>query len=290
MESNTIKAYFRKLLDSLKISKQTSGRIEVDPESERLVTGFSVVSDGIALKGSIFFPKAEPDRLYPTIIICHGIPGSGEARPDDDPGYEALAHHFASLGLAAVIFNFRGCGESEGDFDMAGWTRDLETVLDHVKNTPHIDPTRIIILGFSGGGAAAVKVAAESDSIYAMAIVGTPAHFRIFEEDPLDIVEDFQGRGIIRDPDFPANIDEWIKGFEEVEPLKWISHFKGRHLLIVHGEDDELIPLEHARELSDYAPGGITKTVAIPGGAHRLRLDPRLIHAVTEWLKEIVRL
>lgn len=290
MEGNIIKRAFNRLTDALKISKEKHGRIQVDPESKRLIKPFSVVSDGIDIKGNIFFPKAEPDRLYGVIIICHGIPGSGEERPPDDPGYEALAHHFASLGLVAVIFNFRGCGESGGDFHMSGWVRDLDAVLEHIKNTPHIDPTRIIVLGFSGGGAAAVRVAAQSEAIYGLAVVGTPAHFRIFNEDPLEIVEDFQDRGIIRDPDFPADIDEWIKGFEENEPVKWIPHFKGNYLLIVHGEADELIPVEHARELADYAPGGITKIVAIPGGAHRLRLDPRCIHAITEWLKDIVRL
>lgn len=289
MEINVLKSAFRKLMEALRISKSPSNRVQIDPQKDRMVKDFSVQSDGISIKGNIVFPKATPDRLYPTIIICHGIPGSGEPRPVDDPGYEDLSQRFASLGFGAVFFNFRGCGDSGGAFDIVGWTRDLESVLDHIKNTPHVDPTRIVVLGFSGGAAAAVRVAAESQDIYAMAIVGTPASFKIFEDDPQEIVADFRERGIIKDPDFPENIDEWLKGFEEVEPRNWISHFKGRYLLIIHGENDELIPIDQARELFNSAPGGITKFEEIPGGVHRLRLDQRCIKAITEWLMVTIR-
>ncbi len=288
MEINILKSAFNKLMEALKISRDSHSPIEIDPAKDRMVREFSVQSDGIDIKGNIVFPKAKPDRLYPAIIICHGIPGGSEPRPKDDPGYEDLSLRFSSLGFAAVFFNFRGCGDSGGNFDIVGWTRDLEAVLDHVKNTPHIDPTRIVVLGFSGGGATAVRVAAESQDIYAMAIVGTPASFKIFQDEPEEIIADLRERGIIRDPDFPKDIDEWLEGFEEVEPLKWISHFKGRYLLIVHGDMDELIPIDQARDLYRTAPGGITKFVEIPGGVHRLRLDKRVIQALNEWLMDII--
>jgi pimeloyl-ACP methyl ester carboxylesterase len=217
-------------------------------------------------------------------VICHGIPGSGAQRPRDDPGYEALAQDITSLGVAAVTFNFRGCGDSDGDFDMLGWTRDLEVVLDHVLNTPHIDPSRLMVLGFSGGGAASIYVAAQTDHVYGLAVVGTPAHFRIFEKDPREIVEDFQERGIIRNPNFPPDVSRWIKAFEEIEPRRWIAQFKGKHLLIVHGDADELIPLKHARVLFDAAPKGITELSVVPGGEHRLRLNARCLDVLREWL------
>jgi alpha/beta superfamily hydrolase len=132
--------------------------------------------------------------LYPALVICHGIPGSGTARPQDDPGYEGLAQDFSSLGIAAVIFNFRGCGDSGGDFDMMGWVRDLEAVLDRILNTPHIDPTRVMLLGFSGGGAAAIRVAADSARVYSVAAVSRASKY---SKDPADIVAILE-RGLIR--------------------------------------------------------------------------------------------
>ncbi len=179
MEINLIKIMFGRLLQALRIKEPPSRHVEIGPADQGLKEAFRVFSDGIGIAGQIFFPSAHPAMLYPVLIICHGIPGSGVARPWDDPGYEGLAQEFLSLGIAAVIFNFRGCGESGGDFDMTGWVRDLEAVLDKILNTPHVDPTRVILLGFSGGGASAIRVAADNARVFGVAAVGTPADFGI---------------------------------------------------------------------------------------------------------------
>jgi hypothetical protein len=171
---------------------------------------------------------------------------------------------------------------------MAGWPRDLDAVLDRILNTPHIDPDRILILGFSGGGAAAIRVAAENPRVYGVAAVASPAGFEIFEKDNLEIVDDFKERGLIRDPDFPQDVDRWIDGFLRVEPRRWVGHFKGKFLLIVHGDQDELIPLEHARELFHNAPAGVAELSIIQGGIHRLRLDPRCIAILKNWITKIL--
>ncbi len=278
MEGNLLKILWEKLLEALRINPAppiTSATIQ--PEEP-----FTVDSQGIKIVGQIFFPATGP-KLYPSLIICHGIPGSGTARPANDPGYEKLCKQFASAGIAAVFFNFRGCGPSGGDFDMVGWARDLERVLDKVYDTPHIDPTRIMVLGFSGGGAAAIRVAAETNRIFSLAVVGTPAGFEIFDDSPEKIVDEFKERGIIRNPNFPYNIEKWIDDFKEVEPRRWISQFQGKHLLIMHGDADELVPVEHAQELYELAPAGIAELIIIPGGVHRLRLDQRCFQQLKRW-------
>gem|GEM_PF-85290 len=285
MEGNLIRTLFGKLIDALRF-RRPSPQTESDSPRDRMKQAFSVVSDGITIRGRIFFPVAEPCKMYPGLIICHGIPGSGDPRPSDDPGYEAIAEEFASLGIAAVIFNFRGCGDSGGDFEMMGWTRDLEAVVGKILDTPFIDPTRVSLLGFSGGGAAAIRVAADNSDIYGLAAIGTPAHFDIFDEDPSEIVSDFKERGIIKDPGFPPDIDRWTRSFVEIEPRRWIGHFEGKRVLIVHGDQDELIPVEHAHELFERAPAGVAKISVIPGGVHRLRLDPRCNEIVKKWLLE----
>ncbi len=288
MEGNLIRVLFGKLLDVLRFDKPTARSGEVDPQGAREPGRFETLCDGNAVRGQIFFPSTHPSRQYPGLIICHGIPGSGAQRPTDDPGYEGLARHFSDLGLATAIFNFRGCGESDGNFDMMGWPRDLEAVVDTVLNTPHIDPTRLMVLGFSGGGAAAIHVAADNDKMFGLAVVGTPAHFRLFEADPEEIVSDFRERGLFKDEDFPQDVEKWMNGFEEIEPRRWIAHFKGKHFLVVHGDADELIPVEHAHELVDHAPAGISELAVIPGGVHRLRLDPRCIGVLDDWFVKIL--
>jgi alpha-beta hydrolase superfamily lysophospholipase len=288
MEISLIRIMFNKLLEALRIQQTPARRVEIDASDTRRRESFSLVSDGITIRGQILFPSARPAMLYPALIICHGIPGSGTARPVDDPGYEGLAEDFSSLGIAAAIFNFRGCGDSGGDFDMMGWVRDLEAVLDKILNTPHIDPTRVMLLGFSGGGAAAIRVAAESARVYGVAAAGTPSHFGIFEKDSADIVADFRKRGLIRSPGFPKDLDRWLDGFKEIEPRRWIAQVQAKHILIVHGDADELIPVEHSSEIFAHAPAGVAELQIIPGGVHRLRLDPRCIEILKAWFLKIL--
>lgn len=288
MEGNLVKTLFRRLLEVLRLERPPESFSGTDPRSKRRVESFEALSDGLKIRGSIYFPVSRPSKMYPVMVLCHGIPGSGAPRPADDPGYEGLAQEFADLGLAAVIFNFRGCGDSDGDFDMMGWTRDLDAVLDKILNYPHVDPTRLLITGFSGGGAAATCTCADNEKIYALAVVGTPAHFRIFERDQAEVIDDFRERGVIKDPNFPSDPDAWMRHFEEVEPMRWIARFKGKYLLIVHGEEDELIPAEHARELYDRAPSGIARLELIPGGEHRLRTDRRCVDILKDWTLHVL--
>src|SRR5208337_305547 len=156
-------------------------------------------------------------------------------------------------------------------------------VLDRIINTPYVDPTRVMLLGFSGGGAAAIRASADSPGVYSLAVVGTPSDFGSFEKDPDEIITDFKKRGIIRDPQFPSDIIHWIDEFRQIDPRRWIAHFKGKHLLIVHGDADELIPVEQARELFDSAPAGVAELSIISAGVHRLRLDSRCVDILKNW-------
>lgn len=283
MELNLIKLMFGKLLQALRFDKPQPKDFGIQAVNDREVEHFSLKSDGLTIRGKIMFPGAKPSMQYPALIICHGIPGSGTPRASDDPGYDSLLDRFSGIGLAAVFFNFRGCGDSEGDFDMMGWTRDLRAVVDKVANTPHIDPTRINLLGFSGGAAAAINVSADNSNIFALASVCSPATFEIFEKDPNDILDDFRERGLIKSIDFPKDVNQWMNSFKEVQPEKWIGFFKGKSLLIVHGDADELIPLSQAEELYKKAPAGIKELEIIHCGEHRLRTNPECLQILEDW-------
>jgi uncharacterized protein len=281
MELGLLSYYWKKLMEALRFKEDSAPKARIDP-ANRESDSFTVISGAVTLKGRLFFPAAKPAMLYPALIICHGIPSGRPADPND-PGYESLAREFASLGIGAAIFNFRGCGESSGNFEMLGWARDLEAVIDTILNTPHIDPTRLMVLGFSGGGAAAIKAAADTSKIFSLATVGTPSDFSIFAGDLDEIINDFRSRGLIRDPGFPTDPTAWMEEFRKIEPKKWVSQFRGKHLMIMHGDEDEVVPVEQAHELYEHAPSGITKLSIISGGEHRLRLNPEALEIMKSW-------
>ena len=69
------------------------------------------------------------------------------------------------LGCISMTFNFRGCGESEGDFSLQGWVDDLRNAISHVLSLH--EPTGVILLGTNTGGSIAICVAADDPRVSA---------------------------------------------------------------------------------------------------------------------------
>jgi len=246
------------------------------------VREISLKADGLELVGELHIPSG--DKNHPALCICHGIPA---APPDPtDKGYALLADRFCHAGFITLIFNFRGTGKSEGNLDILGWTRDLQVALYFMYNLKEVDKTRFCLLGFSGGAAVSVYTTAHDSRVSLVVTCACPADFRALSqrETPLDTIQRFREIGAIRDKNFPPSIEEWEKGFDTVSPIKWIYKISPRPLLLVHGDADELIPLEHAHRLYRKAeePKGLK---IILGARHKLRLDKAAMDFVLDWLK-----
>ena len=239
-------------------------------------------ANGLDLVGELYVPSG--NQAHPALCICHGIP----ATPPDptDRGYALLAQRFCHAGFTTLIFNFRGTGRSEGNLDMLGWSRDLQSAIDFLYNLDEVDETRFCLLGFSGGAAVSVYTAAQDPRISTVVTCACPADFHSLseKETPLDTIRRFRQIGAIRDKDFPPSIEDWQKGFETITPINWIGKISPRSLLLVHGDADELIPLEHAQKL--YQKAKEPKELKIIHGAkHRMRVEKAAMDFVLDWLK-----
>ena len=238
--------------------------------------------DGINIAGQLYLP--EGDGPYPTVCTCHGIP-AGVPDPADR-GYASLAEKIAPHGFAVLIFNFRGAGASGGNLDMLGWTRDLKAVIDYLYALPQVDSSCLSLLGFSGGAAVSVYVAAGDRRVSSVVACACPAEFNIFVkgDNPLSLIDHFRSIGAIRDDSYPAFPQEWLNGFELVKPIDCIAQISPRPLLLVHGSQDETVNVSHAHRL--YARAGEPKQLAIVEGAgHRLRHSEAAMDIVIDWLK-----
>jgi len=241
---------------------------------------FEIKSDGIKIRGRIFQPEGKTSA--PAVILLHGIPRSKPA--PDDPGYLPLARNFAEMGFLALFFNFRGAGESEGNFQILGWSQDLKAVLDWLAQNHH--PEKIALLGFSGGAAVAIYQSARDPRISALASVSSPAHFSALEiEKDLELwLKSFREIGLIRDPDFPKSVSGWLKEFEEIAPINWVDQLSPRPILIIHGEKDEIVPARHAQMLYEKAKAP-KELFWVKEGMHRLRINERALEKAKGWLQ-----
>jgi len=239
-------------------------------------------SDGLKLIAEVYTPSGI--KPGPALCICHGIP----ATPYNpaDRGYATLAQRFCAAGFVTLIFNFRGAGKSQGNLDILGWSRDLQAALNFLFSLEGIDKRRLCLLGFSAGAAISVYTAAHDSRVSSLVACACPADFSLLadEEKALASVQHFRDIGAIRDKDFPPSVEEWLKGFETISPIRWIDKISPRPLFLVHGDADEVVPWEHAHKLYQKAKEP-KELVIIPGAKHKLRLEDTAMAAVLDWLK-----
>ncbi len=242
-------------------------------------------ADELMLSGEVNFPD-DCSQPRPAVCICHGIPAV-PYNPAERGGYPELAAKFCEAGFISLVFNFRGCGPSQGNIDMLGWTHDLAAAVEFLNMLPEVDKKRIFLLGSSGGAAVSVYVAASDPRIAAVALLACPAEFDFLHAafTKVSIIEQFRSIGIIKDADFPPSVEEWLDDFEQVAPLQYIDKIAPRPLLIVHGDRDETVPVDHAERLFQKA-GEPKQKVIITGGVHRLRLDEHAVDVSLRWLFE----
>ena len=118
----------------------------------------SFVSDRLKLTGILHLPDSQrPDERCATFLVLHGF-GSNK----DGVGGTTVARMLERLGYAALRFDFRGCGESEGERGRVickEQVKDTRNALSFLATRPEIDPARIGVVGQSFGAAVAVYAA-----------------------------------------------------------------------------------------------------------------------------------
>jgi pimeloyl-ACP methyl ester carboxylesterase len=171
-------------------------------------------SDGLKLSGIVHVPDAlAPGERRPAIIMMHGFGANKNGGP------EWVCKQFEAWGYVALRFDYRGCGESEGE---RGRVIPLEEVSDarnavtYLAGRPEVDPDRIALAGSSLGAGVAVHAAGIDQRVAAV------------------ILENGLGNGerIIRSMHTPeswtrflALMDEGIRHREDTGTAKMIHRF-----------------------------------------------------------------
>jgi putative redox protein len=143
-------------------------------------------------------------------------------------------------------------------------------------------------MGFSGGAAVSIYVAAHRKDVAALVSCASPAEFcdLTTPKGLGDFLVHAREVGIIRDPAFPPSLEDWKKSFQIVKPSNWIDRIPPRPILIIHGTKDEVVNVSHAHRLFRRVEGK-AEIFFVEGGEHRLRVDERAMKMALKWLKKI---
>jgi alpha/beta superfamily hydrolase len=121
------------------------------------------------LEGVLALP--EDAGPFPAVVVCHPHPQYGGSM--DNNVVAAAAGSLLERGIAAVLFNFRGAGRSDGvpgNRDEA--LVDVVSALEQAAQFEELDAGRIGLAGYSFGAGAAAAVAGAS--VPALALISLP--------------------------------------------------------------------------------------------------------------------
>ncbi len=217
----------------------------------------------------------------PGIVLCHDFPFGPLGAATTGESYPELADRLATTaGWTVLTFNFRGTGPSKGQFSLGGWLADARAAVERLVQER---PSALYLAGFSVGGSMAVCVAGDDPRVQGVAALGARADFHEWAADPRRFLDQARSFGVITDAQFPPDFGAWSRELRDVRPVAVAARIPPRPFLIVHGSDDESVPLSDGRVLSDAAENRADFKV-ISGAGHRLRHDPRAIALLLGWL------
>jgi pimeloyl-ACP methyl ester carboxylesterase len=245
----------------------------------------TVASGDLRLAGFLARPLASAAKgaARHGLVISHGFPVEPKAAKLAGHTYPQLADRLAAdAGWVALTFNFRGTGDSDGEFSLGGWMADLKAAIDHLLT--HDGVEAVWLCGFSVGGTLSLCAGGEDERVRGVAAFSAPADFSDWAADPRRLLEQARSVGLVRSARFPPDFDAWARELREVRPLSLIGKIPPRPLLLVHGTDDEVVPMLDARALAEAADGGVELRILAAAG-HRLRHDPRAIAILLGWLE-----
>jgi fermentation-respiration switch protein FrsA (DUF1100 family) len=187
-------------------------------------------------------PGASPEHPAPAVIYCHGNAELIDTALDHIRGWR-------KRGYSVLAVEYRGYGRSGGSPSETSLTADAQRFYDTLAARPEIDPSRIIVHGRSLGGGVATALAGSR-----------PAAALVLESSFTSAASFTWQLGA---PPFLCR-----HPFHNDRVLKMLD----RPVLLIHGRDDEIIPVAHARRLHEIARQ--SSLAILPGHHNDFPTDP----------------
>lgn len=224
--------------------------IEIEETNQYDTESKTIYRDNLKIVGELNVPKNNQE-IFPLVILSHGFGGNmGGLRND--------AITFTKKGFATFIYDFIGGGfsiQSDGQMtEMSVLTeaKDLNAVIDYLKEDERISPHHIFLLGQSQGGFVSTYIAGTRDDIRGL-LDFYPA-FCIKD----DAIEQYPNADQVPDPYQMTKMGTTlgkiyytdVVSFDIYEVMEDIAC----PTLLLHGTADNVVPVRYVQRAATVIP------------------------------------
>lgn len=204
-----------------------------------------VIVEGLPITYFLTLPKH--GSKLPLIVLPHG----GPVGSYDQPYFDGASQFFADAGYAVLRVNFRGSGgygSAHRDAAAGQWGKlmlqDIVSATQHAVKNSRIDGDRICVAGMSYGGYAATMLTIRHPEIFKCgATIAGVSDLALLINNTTN--NERQSDWLIEQLGDPiSNYDE-LKS----DSPAYLSALLKRPMLIMHGDKDETVDIEHAYRL-----------------------------------------
>jgi dipeptidyl-peptidase 4 len=193
------------------------------------------VGDGVTLDGWMIKPRGfDPAKKYPVLVYVYGEP-AGVTVTNGWGGSRALFHRaIANDGYIVVSFDNRGTPAPKGRawrkviYGSVGVLSSAEqavAIAQFAKERPYVDPSRLAVWGWSGGGSNTLNLLFRSPGLFGVGMSVAP----VADQRYYDTIYQERYMGLPKDNP---------KGYNDGSPINFAEGLQGK-LLIVHGSGDD---------------------------------------------------
>jgi len=186
----------------------------------------------------------QDDTAAPLVLYFPGNAGNRSGRIND-------LREFTVCGFDVLIFDYRGYGDSTGSPSEAALSADALLVWQYARDTLNYEEDRIVLFGESLGGGVVLSMWSESN-------VNPPQPGCLILNSTFASMTQTVSWQY---PMFPFRyllLDHW----PSIERIRRVRS----PIVVFHGTDDEMIPIEHARALA--AESQHARFIEVPDGSH----------------------
>lgn len=186
---------------------------------------FFLSADKTKLHGWFLPAKKGVKKAKGTIVFSHGNAGE-------------VIHHLGyvdgmvAAGYNVFLYDYRGFGKSEGTAEKVGIISDVAAAFRYIKTRNDIDQSKIISVSHSLGGAKSIAALSEfhPKGLRAIVVMNT---FSSYRKMALKMA---------------GNTASYVVS-DTFNPIDLVNKLPKVPFLVMHAENDQLIPLDHGQEI-----------------------------------------